>query len=62
VRIGGEDGPVRFIAEDVDRWLDQARAAWTPGHLVRSQEQVDEATRSHQRRVTAVPGDQQSLL
>jgi excisionase family DNA binding protein len=31
IRIGGEDGPLRFIAEDLDRWLDEARAAWTPG-------------------------------
>jgi excisionase family DNA binding protein len=31
IRIGGEDGPLRFVAEDIDRWLQEARAAWTPG-------------------------------
>src|SRR5262245_18763124 len=31
IRIGGEDGPLRFVAEDVERWLNDARAAWTPG-------------------------------
>lgn len=30
VRLGGEDGPLRFVAEDIDRWLAQARAAWLP--------------------------------
>lgn len=27
IRIGGEDGPVRFVPEDVDRWIDEARKA-----------------------------------
>ncbi len=31
IRLGGEEGPLRFVAEDVQRWLDDARAAWTPG-------------------------------
>ena len=31
IRIGGEDGPLRFVPEDVDRWLEEARAAWSPG-------------------------------
>jgi excisionase family DNA binding protein len=31
IRIGGEDGPLRFVPEDVERWLDEARAAWSPG-------------------------------
>jgi predicted DNA-binding transcriptional regulator AlpA len=31
IRIGGADGPLRFVAEDVERWLDEARAAWRPG-------------------------------
>lgn len=31
IRIGGEEGPLRFVPEDVDRWIDEARAAWTPG-------------------------------
>lgn len=31
IRIGGEDGPLRFVAEDIERWLDDARATWAPG-------------------------------
>ncbi len=31
VRLGAADGPLRFIADDVDRWLEDARAQWTPG-------------------------------
>jgi excisionase family DNA binding protein len=30
VRIGGEDGPLRFVPDDVDRWLADARAEWSP--------------------------------
>jgi excisionase family DNA binding protein len=31
IRIGGSEGPLRFVADDVDRWIDEARAAWRPG-------------------------------
>ena len=31
IRIGGKDGPLRFVADDLERWIDEARAAWTPG-------------------------------
>jgi excisionase family DNA binding protein len=31
IRIGGEDGPLRFVPEDVDRWLQEARSSWVPG-------------------------------
>jgi excisionase family DNA binding protein len=31
IRIGGPDGPVRFVPEDLEAWLDEARAAWRPG-------------------------------
>jgi excisionase family DNA binding protein len=31
IRIGGPDGPLRFVAEDLESWIDEARAAWTPG-------------------------------
>jgi excisionase family DNA binding protein len=30
VRIGGDDGPLRFVPEDVDAWLAEARASWSP--------------------------------
>jgi excisionase family DNA binding protein len=31
IRIGGRDGPLRFVPEDLAQWLDEARAQWTPG-------------------------------
>ncbi len=31
IRLGGPDGPLRFVPEDIDRWIDDARAAWRPG-------------------------------
>jgi excisionase family DNA binding protein len=31
IRIGGEDGPLRFVREDVERWIEDARAEWRPG-------------------------------
>ncbi len=44
VRIGGADGPLRFVPEDVERWLDEARGrsavtadAWIRGASSRPQ-------------------------
>jgi excisionase family DNA binding protein len=31
VRLGGPDGPLRFVREDVEAWLEHARAGWLPG-------------------------------
>jgi excisionase family DNA binding protein len=31
IRIGGEEGPLRFVAEDLKSWIDDARAEWAPG-------------------------------
>ena len=31
VRLGGPDGPLRFVREDVEVWLQEARSVWTPG-------------------------------
>jgi excisionase family DNA binding protein len=31
IRIGGREGPLRFVPQDLQRWLDDARARWTPG-------------------------------
>lgn len=31
IRIGGADGPLRFVPDDVERWINDARAGWTPG-------------------------------
>jgi excisionase family DNA binding protein len=29
-RLGGEDGPLRFVAEDIERWLAEARGGCLP--------------------------------
>jgi excisionase family DNA binding protein len=31
IRIGGEDGPLRFVAKDIEEWLAEARSRWMPG-------------------------------
>lgn len=31
IRLGGEDGPLRFIERDIESWIDEARARWRPG-------------------------------
>ena len=31
VRLGSDDGPVRFVAADIEQWLADARRRWTPG-------------------------------
>jgi excisionase family DNA binding protein len=31
VRLGGSDGPLRFLARDLSEWLERARAGWSPG-------------------------------
>ena len=35
VRLGGADGPLRFLPEDIERWLEQARRSWLPGDTPR---------------------------
>jgi excisionase family DNA binding protein len=30
VRLGGEDGPLRFLEADLVAWLEQARSGWLP--------------------------------
>jgi excisionase family DNA binding protein len=32
IRIGGNTGPLRFVPDDLERWIDDARAQFTPGH------------------------------
>jgi excisionase family DNA binding protein len=31
VRLGGPEGPVRFVEHDLIVWLERARAGWRPG-------------------------------
>jgi predicted DNA-binding transcriptional regulator AlpA len=53
IRIGGEDGPLRFVPEDIQLWLDDARANWMPGRSTRTTRPAAElapiATRPRQR-------------
>jgi excisionase family DNA binding protein len=30
IRLGGPAGPLRFVSDDVDAWIDRARASWRP--------------------------------
>jgi excisionase family DNA binding protein len=46
VRLGGPDGPVRFVADDIEAWIENARAGWRP---------TDSAARALRRTATAGP-------
>jgi excisionase family DNA binding protein len=35
IRIGGPDGPLRFIPEDLQRWIDDARTEHRPSRAHR---------------------------
>lgn len=68
IRMGGEDGPLRFVREDVERWLDEARAGWSPARRRdRTAAQVQDGRQRSRSRLrapeqaTVIPG-QQSLL
>jgi excisionase family DNA binding protein len=69
VRIGGADGPLRFVPEDIDRWLAEARAAWSPSATVSARTRTPKLEArgpqaSPRRRAgsKSKPVDQQSLL
>jgi excisionase family DNA binding protein len=65
-RLGGEDGPLRFVPEDIERWLAEARRGWLPRRNDGSRsdnpgDQSEDATRTGGGSVVAIRG-QQSLL
>ena len=31
IRMGGDEGPLRFVAQDIEDWLADARSRWMPG-------------------------------
>ncbi len=35
LRLGGTEGPLRFVEADLREWLEFARAAWQPGDTAR---------------------------
>ena len=45
IRIGGETGPLRFVPEDIERWVNDARAAWCPGRSAQPTSAVPVAQR-----------------
>ena len=66
IRIGGEEGPLRFVPEDLELWIDDARAAWTPGRpavVTRNPLSLDRGERNKRRRPPpAVPSGQRSFF
>jgi len=52
IRIGGEEGPLRFISEDIERWLNEARHDGRPW----SGQRIDDGPRSDGRRASARNG------
>jgi excisionase family DNA binding protein len=65
-RLGGEDGPLRFVAEDIERWLAEARGGWLPCRNDRPRpetpnEHSEDATDTAGGSVVPIRG-QQSLL
>lgn len=50
IRVGGENGPLRFAAQDIERWLADARATWVPGQPpVATRTPVEQAATPDQR-------------
>jgi predicted DNA-binding transcriptional regulator AlpA len=31
IRLGSDDGPVRFLPAEIEQWLENARRDWRPG-------------------------------
>jgi predicted DNA-binding transcriptional regulator AlpA len=31
IRLGSQDGPLRFVERDIEAWLNDARSRWQPG-------------------------------
>lgn len=68
VRIGGEDGPLRFVPEDIDEWLAEARALWLPNGRETDDASGRSSSAPRRRRQAPLaagsrqPADQQSLL
>lgn len=61
-RLGGEDGPLRFLAADIEAWLAEARGKWLPcRNDGMPQNHSDDATGTAGGSVVAIRG-QQSLL
>lgn len=31
IRLGSQDGPLRFVERDIETWINEARERWQPG-------------------------------
>lgn len=31
IRLGSQDGPLRFVERDIETWINDARSRWQPG-------------------------------
>jgi excisionase family DNA binding protein len=62
IRIGGEDGPLRFVSKDIEHWIDDARAAWHPGRPAVATRSPVAAGREGQRSRPTALGEQQCFL
>jgi excisionase family DNA binding protein len=58
VRIGGPDGPLRFVRGDVEQWLENARREWLPGEAKATR---DLATASPQLVLDGLAGDSEQV-
>jgi excisionase family DNA binding protein len=56
-RLGSDDGPLRFVASDLEQWLAEARASWRPSRSWRAAQDQPDGPAS----VAPIRG-QQSLL
>jgi excisionase family DNA binding protein len=60
VRLGSPDGPLRFLPDDVETWLELARRSWLPGEsATRATSRAARSTpvRTAQLRIDALAGD-----
>jgi excisionase family DNA binding protein len=69
IRIGGKDGPLRFVPEDIEAWLATARSEWlsvtadpVPRQGVKPGTRAAGMSAGTRPRPRSKPADQQSLL
>jgi hypothetical protein len=62
IRIGGADGPLRFVSEDLDRWIEQSRSQWTPTGAIERRSKASQARKVTRRVNASGAAAQQSLL
>jgi excisionase family DNA binding protein len=62
VRIGGADGPLRFVPDDLELWIEQSRAGWTPTGAIGRRSRARQARNVTRRADRSGEPAQQSLL